>query len=218
MGQVLLVDDSPVCRLGLRELLRGIQPELTVAEADTFSVARTLLRQSPDTVLVIIDIKMHDCGGFVGLFQLRSEFPHIPVVVYSATVDAESVSRSVTFGAAGYISKSAPCSGIANTLRTILLDKSWPTVPIIADANQINPISALSPSQLRVLRGLKQGLRNKQIAFELGLSEKTVKAYMSTLYRKLGVSSRTQALLLVQGVPLESLTSDGGAQQILGAA
>jgi DNA-binding NarL/FixJ family response regulator len=208
MVQILLVDDNPIFRLGLKQLIRTAQPGLGALEAESFARARTILRAGSDIGLVMIDIQVPDCGGFVGLFQLRREFPHIPIIVISASVNAESVSRSVAFGAAGYISKSAPCEIIERTLKASL-SKDWTQVPIVADENQVNPIAALSPAQLRVLRGLKRGLRNKQIAFELGLSEKTVKAYMSTLYRKLGVSSRTQALLLVQEMSLDSLSFDG---------
>jgi DNA-binding NarL/FixJ family response regulator len=203
MIQILIVDANPVFRLGLHQLIKTAQPDLDVLETDSFATARTLLRTTPDIALVMLDIKVHDCGGFVGLFQLRNEFPKIPIIVVSTSVDTESVSRAVASGAAGYISKSAPCEVIERTLKSSL-SKDWSQVPIIASEQQVNPIAALSPAQLRVLRGLKRGLRNKQIAFELGLTERTVKAYMSLLYRKLGVSSRTQALLLVQEVWLES--------------
>jgi DNA-binding NarL/FixJ family response regulator len=203
MVQVLLVDDNPIFRLGLCQLIKTARPDLGIRETESFAKARALLRSGGDIGLVMMDIKVPDGGGFVGLFQLRSEFPHIPIIVISASINAESVSRAVAFGAAGYISKSAPCEVIERTLKSSL-SKDWAQVPIIASENQVSPIAALSPAQLRVLRGLKRGLRNKQIAFELGLSEKTVKAYMSTLYRKLGVSSRTQALVLVQEMSLDS--------------
>jgi DNA-binding NarL/FixJ family response regulator len=200
MNRVLLVDENPLFRLGLCELLKAAQSTLSIIEAETFANARVFLRETPDIALVILDIKLRDCGGFVGLFQLRSEFPQIPVIILSTNADPESISRAVAFGAAGYISKSAPCEAIMQTVKATLSGRSWTPHPIAAGAGQINPIASLSPAQLRVLRGLKRGLRNKQIAFELGLTEKTVKAYMSTLYRKLGVNSRTQALILLQEV------------------
>jgi DNA-binding NarL/FixJ family response regulator len=202
MSHILIVDDNPIFRLGLRELVKAARPDLAVVEDETFSGARSHLKGESNFVLIMIDMKVRDFGGFVGLFQLRTEFPNVPVIVFSTSTYSESVSRAVAFGAAGYISKSAPCDQIARTLKASLSGKDFGTVPIIANENQINPIAALSPAQLRVLKGLKKGLRNKEIAFELGLTEKTVKAYMSTLYRKLGVSTRTQALLLLQEVSL----------------
>ncbi len=152
----------------------------------------------------MLDIKVPDCGGFVGLFQLRSEFPQIPVITLSDNAGADLVSRAVAFGAAGFILKSAPCDAIAQTLKTTLCGKTWGPMAIAGKAAQNDPVASLSPALLRVLMGLKRGMRNKEIAFELGLSEKTIKAYLSVLYRKLGVGSRTQALLMLQDVPLES--------------
>src|SRR5579871_463872 len=109
MGQVLFVDSNPVFRLGLRELIRECEPALTVIEADTFADARTVLRQGSQPSLILLDIRTSDCGGFVGLFQLRKEFPTVPVIVISQIADTETVSRAVAFGAAGFISKSASC-------------------------------------------------------------------------------------------------------------
>jgi len=203
MGQVLFVDSNPVFRLGLRALIMECEPALTVIETDSFSDARALLRQGSKPSLILLDIRTSDCGGFVGLFELRKEFPSVPIIVISQVADTETLSRAVAFGAAGFISKSASCKTITETLKVVLSKGHWAAVPMIADIDQVNPIAALSPAQLRVLRGLKKGLRNKEIAFELGLTEKTVKAYMSTLYRKLGVTSRTQALILIQDVALE---------------
>jgi len=203
MGQVLFVDSNPVFRLGLRALVAECEPALVIVEAASFADARSILRIDATTSLILLDINTSDCGGFVGLLQLRKEFPHVPVIVVSQIADSETVSRAVAFGAVGFISKSASCKTITETLKAVLSNSPWNAVPMIADDRQVNPIAALSPAQLRVLKGLKKGLRNKEIAFELGLTEKTVKAYMSTLYRKLGVTSRTQALILVQDVALE---------------
>jgi DNA-binding NarL/FixJ family response regulator len=204
MSRVLLVDDNPLFRLGLRELVKTVQPQMEVTEVETFTAARALLRAGSDVALIMLDMQLADCGGFIGLFKLRTEFPDIPVIIFSTSADSESVSRALASGAAGYISKSASCDVIARDLKTTLSEKSWSPVPIIAGENQVNHIAALSPAQLRVLNGLKRGLRNKEIAFELGLTEKTIKAYLSTLYRKLGVNSRTQALILLQEVLADS--------------
>lgn len=213
MSQVLLIDANPLFRLGLRELIKAEHPNLNVVDAESFANARTLLRIKNDFVVIILDIKIPDSGGFVGLFQLRTEFPGLPVIVLSNSVDTDSVSRAVSFGAAGYISKSASCDVISRLLRSCLAERNWTPVQIIAEENQVNPIAALSPAQMRVLNGLKRGLPNKQIAFELGLTEKTVKAYLSMLYRKLGVSSRTQAVILLQELMVEPHIMEPAIQQ-----
>src|SRR5579859_1435393 len=125
MNRVLLVDESPLSRLGLCELLKTAQSTLAIVEVESFASARVYLRETPGIALVMLDINLRDCGGFVGLFELRSEFPEIPVIVLSTHVDPESVSRAVTFGAAAYISKSAPCEAILQTVKATLSGKSW---------------------------------------------------------------------------------------------
>jgi DNA-binding NarL/FixJ family response regulator len=199
MSEILLVDDNSLFRLGLREVIRSAQPDISVLESESLLGARAILREKTGIVLVILDIKVRDCGGFVGLFELHREFANTPVIVCSANLDSDSISRAVAFGAAGYISKSASRDVIAQMLKT----GSWTTGPIIASESQVDPIAALSPAQRRVLQGLKRGLRNKQIALELGLTEKTVKAYTNLLYRRLGVGGRAEALILLQKVSLE---------------
>ena len=202
MRQVLLIDDNPLYGLGLRELVKSAENPLGVSEARSFTRARAILRETDEIALILFDFKTHDSGGFVGLFQLRNEFPDIPVVVLSATADADIISRAVAFGAAGFVFKSAPCDAVLKTLNETLSGVKGP-LPIVTGSDQGNPVKSLSPALWRVLMGLKRGLRNKEIAFELGLSEKTIKAYLSLMYRKLGVSSRAQALILVQDILVE---------------
>jgi len=193
---VVLIDSNPLFRLALRELVKSARPGLAISEVETFAAGRGILRESSSVALVILDMKVPDCGGFVGLFQLHREFPLVPVMLLSTDTNAEAASRAVAFGAAGFILKSAPCDAIAQTLKIMLTGKPWTPAPILASAEQANPMASLSPALLRVLAGLKQGWSNKQIAAEMGISDKTVKVYMSTLYRKLGVNNRAQASLL----------------------
>src|SRR5581483_1791429 len=158
MGEVLFVDRNPVFRLGLRALVAQCEPGLRVIEVESFADARTILSQGSQPSLILLDIRTTDCGGFVGLFQLRKENPAVPIIVVSEIADTETVSRAVAFGAAGFISKSASCKTIVDTLKAVLSNGPWKAIPMIADDDQVNPIAALSPAQLRVLRGLKKGL------------------------------------------------------------
>ena len=200
MNEILIIDDNPLFRLGLREVIKQVRPDIKIVEKDNYSDARVHLKKSSEVAMIMVDIRVRDFGGFVGLFQLRSEFAGTPIIVFTERTDADTVSRALAFGAAGCISKSAPCDALARALKSSLSEKGFGSMPIIAQADQLSPLAALSPAQMRVLRSLKKGICNRQMAFELGLSEKTVKAYMSTLYRKLGVSSRSQALLLAQQI------------------
>lgn len=200
MSRVLLVDANVIFRLGLREVIKAVEPELAISEADSFSQTCILLREKSDIALILLDIKLPDCRGFVGLFQLRNEFPGIPVVLLSSDPTTDQISRALAVGVTGIIPKSASCDSIVQSVRRIVSGHTDP-MPVISSSGQgASPVENLSPALLRVLMGVKRGLRNKEIAFELGLSEKTIKAYLGILYRKLGVNNRTQAVILLQEV------------------
>lgn len=189
MQQVLLADSYPLFRLGLRGILKRTHPGFTVLEAETFGTACGLLRGNPDIALVTLDVGLPDRDDYSDLAQLCDEFPNVPVVVLSMEADPDAANRALAFGAAGFIPISTPCAEIARMLQEIVA----PGIP----TDRLKSLSSLSPAQWRILRGLQQGLRNKQIAFEMGVTENTVKTYLSTMYRRLGVSTRTQMLALL---------------------
>jgi len=206
MSRILLIDSNPIFRLGLCSLVRAAQPLLNISEAENFALGRAALRERRDISLVMLDLEVPDGGGFFGLSQLRKEFS-VPVILLSSDNRTEDVGRAIASGALAFIHKSSPCEAILRALKTVLSGQAGP-VPIISTADDINPIASLSPALVRVLMGVKRGLRNKEIAFELGLSEKTIKAYLNTLYRKLGVSNRTQAVILTQDMLTEAETAN----------
>ena len=200
MQQVLLVDDCQLFRLGMREAIRTACPQAAFTEAGTFADAYAVLKGDRGITLVMLDASLPDCDGFIGLFQLRNEFPDVPVVLVSDQSDDISLDRATEFGAAGFVLKSSSCLDIVKALGAFVRGKKWmsPPVPVNDVSGEVGAIASLSPAQFRILFGLQRGLRNKQIAFEMGVTEKTVKAYTTTMYRKLGVSSRTQALILAR--------------------
>ena len=205
MSRVLLIDQNALFRLGLSELVKAAQPAFTTLEAETSGLrAAALLREFGDVSLIMLAHQGLGLWWFCRPVSIAVRVSRHTHIVLSAGADPELVSRAVAFGAAGYISKAASCDAISQTLKKALWGEVWAPVPIIAGTDQANPIASLSPALLRVLAGLKRGLRNKQIAFELGLAERTVKAYTHALYRKLGVNSRTQALILLQDVMPDS--------------
>lgn len=197
---ILLVDGCQVFRLGMREVIKAACPGAVFSEATTFSEAHAVLRQDESISLVVMDLCLPDCDGFTGLVQVRSEFPDIPVILVSDRLDETSIDRAAEFGAAGLMSKLSSVQDIARIMGDIVQGKGWvaPPMPMNDNGSEAYAIASLSPAQVRILVGLQKGLRNKQIAFEMGVTEKTVKAYTTTMYRKLGVSSRTQALLLAR--------------------
>ncbi|CAM5279575.1 DNA-binding response regulator OS=Stutzerimonas stutzeri OX=316 GN=CXK95_17100 PE=4 SV=1 [Stutzerimonas stutzeri] len=143
--------------------------------------------------------------GFSGLVLLRGQYPHLPVVMISAQEDAAVVSRSREFGASGFIPKSSSLETIQEAVRTVLDgDVWWPSN--IQDVGHVSDeakaasagLASLTPQQFRVLTMVCDGLLNKQIAYELNVSEATIKAHVTAIFRKLGVRTRTQAALLLQ--------------------
>lgn len=210
LGRVLLVDDHPLFRRALRTVVQNVQPDLVIEEAETLEKARAVLARDADVLLILLDLNLPDCQGFNGLLNLESEFPQIPIAIVSSSSDPVTIRRAIAFGAAGFIPKSSNGPEIVDALRAIL---SGDVFAPVAESDQPVPamvamIAQLSPAQLRMLIGLRRGLRNKEIAYEMGVTESTVKAYMTTMFRKLGVTSRTQAILAAQTL-LEPGMGDG---------
>lgn len=202
MQQVLLADSCQLVRIGMREVVTTACPEATFVEVSTFADAYAAVKSNAKFTLILLDATLPDCEGMIGLFQLRAEFPKIPVVLISNQSDSASVDRATECGAAGLVLKTASSRDMIRALAAIMKGGRWfsPPVPQNDNGEEIDAIATLSPAQYRILVGLQRGLRNKQIAYEMGVTEKTVKAYTTTMYRKLGVTSRTQALLLARKV------------------
>ncbi len=203
----LIADDHPLVRAALSETLRRRWPEAEILEAADFESVTERLAPADagaaDTEidLVLLDLTMPGSQGLMGLMLLRSHAPIVPVAVVSAQEDPETVRRALSFGAAAFIPKSAPVEVIQETIAAILRGESLPAEPpapeTAEDLDLYQRLATLSPQQLRVLAMIGEGKLNKQICFELGIAEQTVKAHASQIFRKLGVVSRTQAALVM---------------------
>ncbi|WP_375459558.1 response regulator [uncultured Enterovirga sp.] len=200
--KIILADDHPLFREALRRALETILQDASVEECSGLDTLQDSLTRSRDVDLVLLDLTMPGVQGFSGLIYLRAQFPEIPIVIVSATEDAVVIRRAVEFGASGFIPKSLDLDGIGNAVRTVLSGDIW--VPPDVDleggedketADLIRNFGRLTPQQMRVLMMLSEGLLNKQIAYELGVSEATIKAHVSAILQKLGVDSRTQAVI-----------------------
>ncbi len=198
---VLVADDHPLVRGALRQAVSQCLARAKVLEADTVEAARKLLGQTPGIDLLLLDLHMPDAHGFAGLFAIRAEFPSVPVIVVSATEDPQTMRRAVDYGAAGFVPKSTPVGDIAAAIKAVLSGEVWvpdaarQSSPTPEDTDFADRIAALTPQQLRVLVAITQGKLNKQIAYELNVSEATIKAHVTAILRKLGVVSRTQAVI-----------------------
>ncbi len=203
----VIADDHPLFRGALIQATEKIAKKLDIIEAATFEETVAAVLAQNDTDLVLLDLSMPGVQGFSGLLYLRAQFPGVPVVVVSATEEAAIIRRSLDFGASGYIPKSVGAEQMRAAIRAVLDGAVW-TPPDLdlehADdgeaAHMAARLSTLTPQQVRVLMMLNRGLLNKQIAYELEVSEATVKAHVSAILQKLGVDSRTQAVIAATGI------------------
>ena len=173
-------------------------------EADSLDALLTLLKKEDEPDLLLLDLKMPGANGMSGLIQLRAEYPDLPIVVVSASEDASVVTQVKSHGAFGFIPKSSDMRELVSALNQVLNgDPFFPEGLITNNAacsDLAEKISTLTPQQYKVLGMLSDGLLNKQIAYELNVSEATIKAHMTAIFRKLDVKNRTQAVILLQEV------------------
>ena len=211
--EILIADDHPLFRSALRQAVTmGLGPDVRLVEVASIAELEAQLADKADWDLVLLDLNMPGAYGFSGLVLLRGQYPQIPVVMVSAQDDASIMVRSREFGASGFIPKSSSMTDIQQAVSAVLEgDVSWPpkafeAVQVSAEAKAASEgLASLTPQQFRVLTMVCEGLLNKQIAYELGVSEATIKAHVTAIFRKLGVRTRTQAALLLQ--QLESISS-----------
>jgi DNA-binding NarL/FixJ family response regulator len=200
--RLAIADDHPLFRGAMREAVCGQFDHVDIADVGSFAELSKLLELGGEFDLVLLDLAMPDVRGFSGLMYLRAQYPSVPVVVVSANDDPAVIRRCMDFGASGFIPKTLGIEPIRQAIGQVLAGGVWtpPDVDLnaVADAETaalMARLSALTPQQVRVLMMLSEGLLNKQIAYELGVSEATVKAHVSAILQKLGVESRTQAVI-----------------------
>lgn len=204
--EILIADDHPLFRSALQQALTmGLGADAHLVEVASIAELEVRLNEKRDWDLVLLDLNMPGAYGFSGLVLLRGQYPQIPVVMVSAQEEAAVVQRSREFGASGFIPKSSPLETIQDAVRAVLDGDSW-WPPQLEEAAAMSEevraasegLASLTPQQFRVLTMVCEGLLNKQIAYELNVSEATVKAHVTAIFRKLGVRTRTQAALLLQ--------------------
>ncbi|MFO1106847.1 MAG: response regulator transcription factor [Amaricoccus sp.] len=205
---ILIADDHPLMRSALRQAVAQAFGSVELREAARFEQLQALLAECDSPDLVLLDLHMPGMSGFLGLMMLRSEYPAVPVIVVSAAEDAATVQRSIDYGASGFVPKSAPIGQVAEAIRAVLDGQIW--VPGAGEganspeaAGMADRAVNLTPQQLRVLAGMAEGKLNKQIAYEMGIAEQTVKDHVTVILRKLGASNRTQAILVASQLSLK---------------
>lgn len=200
--RLVIADDHPLFRGALCEAVSGLLQQVDIAEAGSFDEVADLLEQGGDVDLILLDLAMPGVRGFSGLMYLRAQFPSVPVIIVSANDDPAAIRRSMEFGASGFIPKTVGVEAMRVAISRVLGGGVWtpPDVDLTTGSDAetsdlMTRMATLTPQQVRVLMMLSEGLLNKQIAFQLGVSEATVKAHVSAILQKLGVESRTQAVI-----------------------
>ncbi|MCB1514672.1 MAG: response regulator transcription factor [Hyphomicrobiaceae bacterium] len=207
----LVVDDHPLFLEALRLSLGSAFPDAEVTEATSIADARQAISEKGSFDLVLLDLSMPGTSGFDGLLELRTVYPKLPVVICSALEDPRIIHEALSYGALGFISKSVRRAELASAIEEVMsgnvyLPTSYkPPAAVVPGSDLAQKLASLTPQQLRVLKMLRQGMLNKQIAYELNVGETTVKAHVSEILRKLNVASRTQAVIEVSKIDFESI-------------
>jgi DNA-binding NarL/FixJ family response regulator len=204
----LVVDDHPLFCDALGMTLRSVAPDLTVVTAETLQDGLARLREGTAPSLVVLDLNLPDVTGFDGLQRARAAAAGAPIIVVSSMTDSRIVSGAIRAGASGYVPKHSPRAVFKAALQVIegggtFLPENF-VEPAGEEDETTHRLSTLTPQQSRILELICDGKLNKQIAYDLSIAETTVKAHVTAIMRKLGVRSRTQAVIMArdaQGLP-----------------
>jgi len=207
--RLVIADDHPLFRGALREAVTGLFEQVEIGEAGSFDDVAKLLERGGEVDLILLDLTMPGVRGFSGLIYLRAQYPSVPIVVVSANDDPAVIRRCVDLGTSGFIPKTLGIEEMRTAIMRVLEGGVWTPPDANLDggadaetADLMARLASLTPQQVRVLMMLSEGLLNKQIAYELDVSEATVKAHVSAILQKLGVESRTQAVIAASKIEL----------------
>ncbi|MAX57051.1 MAG: DNA-binding response regulator [Alcanivoracaceae bacterium] len=216
MTTILIADDHPLFRAALKQAVMASFTDADIHEADSLAGLEDLGQKSLPFDVILLDLHMPGTHGFSGLIYLREQYRKVPLVVISATEDVDVIQRAIHFGADGFIPKSASVETMTEAMEKIMAGERWlpeyarrampPTLPDHSAMSE--RITSLTPQQFRVMGMLMEGMQNKVIAYELDVSEATIKAHMTAIFRKLGVRNRTQAVLALKDLAIEPPSVD----------
>jgi DNA-binding NarL/FixJ family response regulator len=202
--QIIVADDHPLFREALKAAVGRLEPETGFIEADSVAALLAAVEAEPDADLLLLDLNMPGAQGFNALAHVRGSRPGLPVAIVSADDDPQTIAAALRYGAQGFISKSTEAAQIGRAVEAVLAGEIYtppgyhpPRGLPSGDEDLLiaRRVADLTPQQFRVLGALCSGQLNKQIAYDLDVSEATVKAHVTAILRKLGVATRTQAVL-----------------------
>lgn len=202
----IVADDHPLFREALIHAIGNCVDDAQIVEADSLDTLQLVVAANQDADLLLLDLNMPGVSGFSALAYIRSNHESLPTVIVSAMDDPGVIRRSIQHGASGFIPKSSAISTLEQGIRAVLDGEVWIPDGIDLQDDRLDSeeasiaaaLSSLTPHQFRVLMMLGEGLLNKQIAYQLSVSEATIKAHVTAILRKMHVNNRTQAVLAVQ--------------------
>ena len=208
----IVADDHPLFREALIHAIGNCVESANIVEADSLDTLQRVVEENPQADLLFLDLSMPGVSGFSALAWIRNNHELLPTVIVSALDDPAVIRRAIQHGASGFIPKSSPIGTLEEGIRAVLEGEVWLPPGIDVRDNQLESeeariaaaLSSLTPHQFRVLMMLGEGLLNKQIAYQLGVSEATIKAHVTAILRKMEVNNRTQAVLAVQRLQINS--------------
>ena len=209
----IVADDHPLFREALIHAIGNCVEDADIIEADSLDTLQAVVEANPEADLLLLDLNMPGVSGFSALAYIRSKHESLPTVIVSAMDDPAVIRRSIQHGASGFIPKSSPISTLEKGIRAVLDGEVWVPEGINLKDDRLDSeeaeiaaaLSSLTPHQFRVLMMLGEGLLNKQIAYQLGVSEATIKAHVTAVLRKMHVNNRTQAVLAVERLRTSTL-------------
>ncbi len=217
----IVADDHPLFRDALKAAIGNCVQDAEIVEADSLDSLQAVVDAHPGADLLFLDLNMPGVSGFSALAYIRSNHESLPTVIVSAMDDPGVIRRSIQHGASGFIPKSSPISELEDGIRAVLEGEVWLPAGVNLDDDRLEDeeaqvaegLSKLTPHQFRVLMMLGEGLLNKQIAYQLGVSEATIKAHVTAILRKMNVGNRTQAVVAVERLRISApslLEQDSG--------
>jgi DNA-binding NarL/FixJ family response regulator len=200
----IIADDHPLFRMALQQAIAEVIGD-EVRFTEDFEQTIKALSKQENTDLLFLDLKMPGNDGLTGLMNIISSFPNLSVIIVSAEESVQVIHKVMEMGACAFIPKSSSLDKMAEAVEHVLNGGFWVPDYINLDAientdtqnadikENLSRLAQLTPNQLKVLKMMADGLLNKQIAYELNISESTVKQHSSQVLKKLGLNNRTQA-------------------------
>jgi two-component system nitrate/nitrite response regulator NarL len=205
MVTVLLADDHPFMRAGVEAVLRGTRYELVVTANDGEEALAAVARQNPD--ICIFDVRMPKRSGVEALQAMRESGDMRPVVLLTAELGDFSLLSAVRAGVNGIVLKDGAEDALVAALDKVAAgDKAIPqpllqrALDLSLSGDKADPLASLAPRERQIAAHVGRGLRNREIADALAMSEGTVKVYLHTIYQKLGIKNRTELALIAHVV------------------